>query len=444
MASDMLYIAEYFKHNNIPTTLNISGAYSLLTISSMIEDATLFSEVKRLLPGHYLLISCNKYEVKRYYKLKFEYNCNLPEKEIIDKLDRLFADAVKLGLEKDREYGYKHSVALSAGLDSRMTTFVANKLGYGHSILNNTFSQTDYLDETIPKKIASELRHKWLFKSLDNGLFLLDIDKTIKVTSGMVSCNGSAHALDYFETFNFDNYGLQHSGQLGDVIVGSYIRKFSQLSQDYSFSSILKSKLIDTKGIPPVDLQLSYDNAEDFLFFHRGYMCVNQGLVALQYFTETVSPFLDIEFLEYCMSIHPEIRMHHKLYYKWINAKHPAVAKYTHEMLGAKINARKITLFGFTVPIKRLPIAAIQFFLIKLNIIKNNAGNSKKSMNPFGYWYNTNEDFRAAIHSYYNSYSGKLHQYPDLAKDCEAVFLNGTVAEKFRVLTLIGMLKMYF
>ncbi len=57
--------------------------------------------------------------------------------------------------DKDIEYGYKHLVSLSGGLDSRMTTYVANDLGYGDSIVNLTFSKTNYVDEQTAKDIAN-------------------------------------------------------------------------------------------------------------------------------------------------------------------------------------------------------------------------------------------------------------------------------------------------
>ena len=64
---------------------------------------------------------------------------------------------MKRVFEKDLEYGYKHLVALSGGLDSRMTAWVGHNMGYTN-MLNYTFSQTDYLDETVPKEITDTLK----------------------------------------------------------------------------------------------------------------------------------------------------------------------------------------------------------------------------------------------------------------------------------------------
>jgi asparagine synthase (glutamine-hydrolysing) len=92
-----------------------------------------------------------------------------------------------------------------------------------------TFSQSNYYDETIPKKIASDLKHEWIFKSLDNGNFLYDLDTINLLTGGNVLFSSAAHSYSLYKYINFENFGLLHTGQLGDVIISSF---FS--SSDYT------------------------------------------------------------------------------------------------------------------------------------------------------------------------------------------------------------------
>src|SRR5690606_29863601 len=125
------------------------------------------NEIKRLMVGYYIKIKNNTLIHEKYYTLRNE-PIEISEKEAIDEIDKRFRDAVELAFEKDKEYGYKHIATLSGGLDSRMTVWVAHELGYSNQ-LNLTFSQSNYLDETIAKEIAIELKHEWLFKALDNG-----------------------------------------------------------------------------------------------------------------------------------------------------------------------------------------------------------------------------------------------------------------------------------
>ena len=173
-------------------------------------------------------------EQMNFYSLDNTPNNKLGETEIIERMDRLFSEAITRQFDKDREYGLKHFVALSGGLDSRMTSWVAHKLGY-HKQVNYTFSQSDYLDETIPKQIASDLKHEWIFKSLDNGIFLKNLEEVTKITGGNVMYHGVAHGLSFYNIINFENFGICHSGQLGDVIFGSYVNKIENNKENMAW-----------------------------------------------------------------------------------------------------------------------------------------------------------------------------------------------------------------
>lgn len=110
--------------------------------------------------------------------------------------DKIFRRTIELEFEKDKEYGYKHIATVSGGLDSRMTTWVVHDMGYTDQV-NYTFSQSGYLDETIAKEIARDLKHEWIFKFLDNGNFLTNIEDMIKVNFGNFLYTGSAHEKKY-------------------------------------------------------------------------------------------------------------------------------------------------------------------------------------------------------------------------------------------------------
>jgi asparagine synthase (glutamine-hydrolysing) len=59
--------------------------------------------------------------------------------------------------------------------------------------LGITFSQSGYLDETIPKKISSDLKHDLIFKSYDNGSFLEYLEEITQITGGNVIYYSIAH-----------------------------------------------------------------------------------------------------------------------------------------------------------------------------------------------------------------------------------------------------------
>ena len=212
---------KFLQENHKQYSLSEESAYLLLSYGYMLEDRTLCDKVKKLRPGCYLEITGTVVTEKRYCMLDNTPYESVTEAEAIELIDRECRKAVALEFEKDKEYGYKHLVALSAGLDSRMTCWVAHDMGYTDQ-LNITFSQSDYWDETVPKQISSDLKHEWLFKALDNGLWLYDVDDVTKVTGGNVLYYGLAHGYSLYRNMNFKDYGMIHSGQLGDVVLGTF------------------------------------------------------------------------------------------------------------------------------------------------------------------------------------------------------------------------------
>lgn len=440
-ASEINYIIEYYNKNNIKYSLNEAGAYYLLTYGYMLEDNTLFADIKKLIAGHYILVENDNMDIIQYFKLDNDSNYNLTEDEIIENIDVLFKQAIKRAFEKDKEYGYKHLVALSGGLDSRMTTWVANDMGYGHNIVNYTFSQSDYLDETIAKKIASDLKHEWIFKFLDNGLFLINLEEVVKISSGGALYYGLAHGKSCLDLINLDRFGTIHSGQLGDVIIGTFFSSLDN-NKEFSIGDGAYSKLLINK-LDKYNHKLKYKNEEIFKFYNRGFNGANQGLLISQESTETYSPFYDLDFLKYCLQIPLDLRYNHKIYFKWILRKYKKAADYTWESINGKITEKKVNILGRQIPLKQIPVKTINYLKRKIGI-RNSALSSKNHMNPLDYWYGTNKELRDFMDNYYESNINRLSLNKELMNDCKYLYKKGDNIEKNQVLTLLSVLKLYF
>lgn len=434
--SDINYIVDYYQTNNLQYTLNKKAAYYLLTFGFMLEDNTIFSQINKLIAGHYILIENGKLEIIQYYKLDNTPNYEQSEEEIIENIDRLFRQAIKRAFDKDLEYNYQHLVSLSAGLDSRMTTWVANDLGYGGNIVNFTFSQSDYLDETVPKKIASDLKHQWIFKALDNGLFLQELENVIKRSAGELYYWGLALVESFFDLIDKENFGINHTGQLGDVILGTY---YSSLDKDknYTLTDGANSVLLANK-LEKNWIKFDYANEEIFKFYGRGFNGIVQGILLTQETMEYYSPFCDVDFLQYSLQIPLELRYHHAIYIKWILTKYPKAADYKWEKIKRKLSDKKIKVF-----LKRVSQRLTRYFR-KILKIKYNPLNTKQHMNPLDYWYNTNKDLKIFLDQYFNSNINRLDFEEELKTDCIYLYQKGRCFEKAQVLTLLAVLKIYF
>lgn len=430
-SSMMDEIYSTLRSNNIIYHLDEKASFMLLTYGFMLEDYTICREIKKIQPGCYITYSNGIINTHNYYYLNNTPNYTRTEKETIVEIESLFCQAVKKQFEKDKEYGYKHICALSGGLDARMTTFVADELGYNKQI-NFTFSQSDYYDESLPKQMARDLKHEWLYKFLDNGLWLYDVDRITKVTGGNVLYYGLAHGDSLFRLLNFTEVGLIHSGQLGDVVLSTKCKNNNEhyTIGDGSYSDRYLDYLKDIK------IQ-EYPNKEIGYFYSRYLNGANNGLQNLFNYSETLSPFLDLDFIEYCLSIPCELRYGHNMYKKWILQKHPKAARYIWETTHSKISTPVISLGGKIVTITDIPRLAC----LKISNILG-AQDNRTGMNPIGKYLQDNKELRDFLFDYF-VYVDTIPN-KELADVINSIKLSGKAMEKIQAISLLSALKLYY
>lgn len=434
--SELKYITELFKENNINYSLDMAAAYSALTYGYMLADLTYIERVKRLRGGMYLVYNTkdNKLEVKQYHQFDYRPDYSLSDKQIIERVDNLFSQAVKNQLDKNREYNYDDFAALSAGLDSRMTTFALSKIK--KSTINSfTYSPIDFYDQKTSAAIVKLLKNDYVFQSHYSGELLLQIDKSIEVGEGLYMYFGAAVLRDFFKKLNTNNIGLIHSGQIGDVILGC----FSENKND-RFKNLYKvdmhSKLLADRFYKLFDFEnyiKEFSDREIYSIYNRGFRGVNSASpLVFQQFTETVSPFCDVEFCEFCLTIPIEKRLNNYIYDQWILKKYPLAAKFNHNgtrKIGGKMNN-----------INELSERILRKTSKFLGLWNNN---TIRSVTPINIWSNK-EDVKNGLQDYFENNISVLNQYPELQNDCKLMFEKGTVLEKNQVLTLIGSVKLLF
>ena len=428
-ASELQLVTQILRKLGYKYSLDILGSYFLLTYGFMLEDYTLIKEIKKLKPGNYITIEDNKSEVKVYNVFDNNVIVKHGREEILNNLDILFKKAISLEYEKDLEYGYKHIETLSGGLDSRMNAMVAHELGYDN-ILNVTFSQSNYWDERIAKKIAADLGNEFLFYALDNGNYLGNtLHDAVIANGGMVFYSGAAHSLSFLRKINFGPFGMLHSGQIGDAVLGSFLSKPRKVKPQ-PFAGAISSYLSTRISSEISKILKNYESEEIFKFYNRAFNGVVNGNWMANQFTETCSPFLDVDFLQYALSIPPAMKFKEKIYIEWILAKHPDAAKYVWEKLRTKITTNSVIVkmkwFARGVRYKLLPERPLD------------------SMTPWHYWYRTNPKLRKYMDDYFWQNVHVLENYRELKGDCEELFKNGKIIEKVQAMTLLEAMHLHF
>jgi asparagine synthase (glutamine-hydrolysing) len=298
-----------------------------------------------------------------------------------------------------------------------------------------TFSQSNYLDATIANKIANDLSLDWIFKSLDNGNFTTNVDEVIAINEGIGTYSGQTHGKSTFDLINFTEFGLMHTGMVGDVIISSFIA--DDKHEKPSLAKMTSDKLI--KKVLNEDLS-TYENQEIFLLYSRGFNGALTGLGPIQQYTEVSSPFLDVDFMNYCFSLPLSMRKNHHIYKKWIIEKYPKAANYYWERIGARINEPFLVINKKIVPISTLHKFIVKGVKLRLGIVDKTAYNSPNHMNPFDLWYNTNKALPKFFDTYYDENIDRIED-DELKNDCKLLF-KGTVTEKMQVLSLLAAVKL--
>jgi len=429
-ASELKVVTQRLRKFGRPCSLDTAGAYFLLTYGYMLEDYTLLKEVKKLKAGHYLEVGEGGVRVGCYHRLENEPCGSHPKEKILDTLEELFREAVRLEYEKDVEYGYRHLAALSGGLDTRMAVVTAHELGYT-DITNLTFAQSGALDERIAQRIAADLCNEFLFYALDNGMFLpRALEGAIMANDGLVIWAGAAHELTALSKVDFGQYGMLHTGQIGDAVLGSFLSEPNQRKplplRRGAYSKRLMGRIADVVE----RLAGAYNSEEIFLFYNRAFNGALNGNWMTYQFTESGSPFLDPDFLAYALRIPPAMRYEEAIYEEWILAKHPRAARYIWANTQAYLSDGKIVRF-----IRNYAWRALARLLPRL---------FPRSMNPFDEWYKTNDTLRRFFTDYYDRNAWLLESEPQLSRDCKQLYDEGRVLEKCQVMTLLEGIKLHW
>ena len=434
VGSQVNYIIDACNICGYPLTFDEQAAYQMLTFAFMADNSTYANEIKRLRGGTYLRISANNIEVRTYYTLQknTERFINQDENEIIEAVDKAFRKAVSLEYEKDKEYGYVHLSDLSGGLDSRIAMWVAHDLKKRYIQLI-TYCKANYMDEIIAKQIAEYWGDEILIKTLDDVSFLYDIDEIVFLNGGLSLYSGITGGKRMLESLNAERYGLEHTGMIGDAVVGSFCRNQKELD-----SKIPKGRYSDRlSNRLEKSLEENFEDHEIFLIYSRALQGAANTFLIRKNYTEAVSPFMNIDFLQLCMDIPLSFRKNHRLYKKWILKKYPQAAKFRWEKTGMRIDRINLLII-----LKKISIKCLQKLLKNISLTKN----IKTGMNPLDYWISKNNQIRLFM----NEYEENGYKYfpkntsEQLKRDMRHLYTSGNALEKTMVLTVLAAVKLYF
>jgi asparagine synthase (glutamine-hydrolysing) len=110
-------IKSLFVNPNVPRRLNPIAMDQIFTFWTTLKGRTAFDGIGELPPGHYLMMSKGRIEIKKYWDITFvpsTEQLNLPIEEMCENIRELLLDAIRIRLRADVPVGSY----LSGGLDS--------------------------------------------------------------------------------------------------------------------------------------------------------------------------------------------------------------------------------------------------------------------------------------------------------------------------------------
>ena len=230
---------------------------------------------------------------------------------------------------------------------------------------------------------------------------------------------------------DFSRYGTEQTGLMGDgVIGGSYIKHdvFDENVESLRLAHIL-----------PLRYNPNSENHDNGVYglYTRGFMGIMASWFNRKQYTFALSPFLDVDLIEFCFSLPSGMRRHHNLYWEWVRKYHPEALE-----VPTSRHHEPVTTFEKTMDLVSYVfhkgLRVIRKTLFKLGFVKSRS-RSDSSMNPYEYWYDTDSEMRAFINDYYDQKISLIAENKVLTKEVETLFNSRIVLEKLMALTVLGM-----
>ena len=215
-------IKALFKSQMIRAELNTSGLANYLTFQFCLGEKTLFTDVNKLLPGHYMWVTqSGQMRITKYYEIDFNVDVNHTAEQYEEELLSLFTDAVHLQLRADVPVG----AHLSGGLDSSTVTWLAaNLLAEPIHTFTGGFRDGEQYDEThfaaLVAKEAKTIHHE-VFPTEDD--FVNTLPQLIYAMDEPSAGPGIFPQL-FVSKLAKEKVSVVLGGQGGDEVFGGYIR----------------------------------------------------------------------------------------------------------------------------------------------------------------------------------------------------------------------------
>ena len=429
-SSNFSLLVDYLKENHQSLHFDEKAAHWMLTFGYLIDDATYIQEIKQLTAGKVLFLNDGGWLVERYHRFLSD-PITITEDEALERMDTLFRQAVRRCFDKDLEYGHhEHLADMSAGMDSRMVNCVAKALGYGR-ITNLSYSQTGTEEDRLSKQASAWFGNAMMFEPLDDHAFVFDLEALVRSGYGIYLYSGITGGARLLSKIDFSRFGVEHTGLLGDVVVGGTYMRGSET--EINVDALRLSHLLPLR----YDFNPErFESQELYGLYTRGFKGIMASWFIRKKFTFALSPFLDVDFLSFCFSLPSVMRRDHQLYWRWVERFYP-------EALAVPTSRKRVphTLpqqgFDFSNRAFHKALKVGRKLMFRLGLTDSRV-RSDSSMNPYEYWYDTDPKMREFFDNYYRDHICLLNEHSLIKQEVDCLYNKGSVWDRLMALTVLG------
>lgn len=146
-ASEIKAILEY----PIERKVDLKALSDYLTFGYIPGPRTMFKGIRKLLPGHVLILDKNGIKIEKYWDVEYKQT-NFDENYYAEKLMQMLQESVKMRLVSEVPLG----AFLSGGLDSSSIVAIMSSISDNVKTISATFEEGGYYDESRYSKLVAE------------------------------------------------------------------------------------------------------------------------------------------------------------------------------------------------------------------------------------------------------------------------------------------------
>lgn len=374
----IMFASEYrsiIQHEAFSKKIDKQGIADFITLGYCTEDRTFFKDIKLLPQGSVVTFEGGKSPiVERYWDYSF-YSETDPLWTEDDYIDQFF-NKLKLAVQRQALYADGVTIPLSSGYDSRTLAAMFDKINYQGGAETFSYGNNCAFDVIYGRKIAKNLGFDHTYIPIESTYLKNYAEKFVWLMEGSVNCL-NAHMLLTYPLIANNGFNSVVTGFLGDIICGSaawiysvgihggtddediFRRNYAvhaDIMNDKEMEDYLKDEIYkEVKGKTFDTLRSQYFKCPSkYSYFRSRYFSTHErqrrytsfNLHIFDLVAEVISPFLDLEFVEFAYHIPPPLAIYQNCYRKMIIKHLPKVASVPHNETRLPLNASWIRRGG--------------------------------------------------------------------------------------------------